>query len=415
MNPPSPPSGAAPRRSGRWLAARLFAPVAALSIVSSPLACLAQAAPGAPAASYTMADFARVAKIDAHVHLHGAADRFMAQATQDGFRVVTINVDYPDFPPIADQQRDAISLRQRYPGRVAFAATFSAADFSSPGWSDAAVRGIAAAVAQGAIGVKVWKNIGMDLRDADGHFVMLDDLRLKPIFDYLESKDIVLLGHQAEPLNCWLPFEQMTVLSDRTYFQEHPQYYMVRHPEVPSHEAQLGARDHVLEQHPALRFDSVHLASLEWDVDEVARFLDRFPGANVDLAARMVHLQHQAVNGREKVRRFLIRYQDRILYGTDIAHARGEADAAVATEAHDAWRDDWRFLNTADPLHSPDFPEVFTGLALPATVIDKIYRTNAQNLFPGAWDAAAGGAPPAALAPSAAQIAMMRIQARPNH
>ena len=336
-------------------------------------------------AAYTMADFARVPKIDAHVHLHGPADRFMAQAAQDGFRVLTINVDYPDFPPIAEQQRDAISLRRRYPGRVAFAATFSVAQFSSPRWAADTVRDIATAIGAGAVGVKAWKNIGMDLRDAAGNYVMLDDARLRPVFDYLESHDIVLLGHQAEPLNCWLPFDKMTVLSDRTYFQEHPQYYMFRHPEVPSHEAQLAARDHVLDAHPALRFDSVHLASLEWDVDEVARFLDRYPRANVDLAARMVHLQYQAVHGRDKVRRFLIRYQDRILYGTDIAHARGQADADVAAEAHDAWLADWRFLNTADTLNSPDFEGTFTGLALPASVVDKIYRTNARAMFPGAW------------------------------
>ena len=370
-------AGVARRRSGGWLAA--------LAATAMSWPCLPQAAQDASPASYTMADFARVAKIDAHVHLHGPADRFMAQAERDGVRVLTINVDYPDFPPITEQQRDAISLRQRYPGRAAFAATISVEGFTSPGWADAAVRGIAAAVAQGAVGVKVWKNIGMGLRDAGGGYVMLDDARLLPVFDYLESHDIVLLGHQAEPLNCWLPFDQMTVLSDRTYFREHPQYYMYRHPEVPSHEAQLAARDHMLAQHPGLRFDSVHLASLEWDVDEVAHFLDRYPNANVDLAARMVHLQYQAVRNRDKVRAFLIRYQDRILYGTDIAHARGQADEEVAVEAHEAWLADWRFLNTADTLHSPDFDGTFKGLALPAAIADKIYRINAMKMYPGAW------------------------------
>ena len=379
---PSSGAGRRPWRAGL---------AAVLATIALPVA--AGTLPQGPAATYTMADFARVDKIDAHVHLHGPADRFMAQAAQDGFRVLTINVDYPDFPPIAEQQRDAISLHQRYPGLAAFAATFSVAQFSSPQWAADTVRGIAAAVGQGAVGVKAWKNIGMDLRDAAGNYVMLDDARLRPVFDYLESHDIVLLGHQAEPLNCWLPFDKMTVLSDRTYFQEHPQYYMFRHPEVPSHEAQLAARDHVLDAHPALRFDSVHLASLEWDVDEVARFLDRYPRANVDLAARMVHLQVQAVHGREKVRRFLIRYQDRILYGTDTAHARGQADAEVAAEAHEAWLADWRFLTTADILHSPDFDAAFTGLALPASVIDKIYAANARKMFPGAWSEARPDAP----------------------
>ena len=174
-------------------------------------------AAAAPAAApdaqshYTLADFAHVDKIDAHVHIHGAAERFMAQAQADGFRILTIDVDYPDYPPIDVQLHDALSLRARYPGRVAFATTFSVAGFGAPDWSATQLRAIKAAVAQGAVGVKIWKNIGMALRDPDGRYVMPDDPRLEPILAYLTAQHLVLLGHQAEPLNCWLPPEQMTV------------------------------------------------------------------------------------------------------------------------------------------------------------------------------------------------------------
>ncbi len=337
------------------------------------------------AQSYSIEDFTRVDKIDAHVHLHGAAKPFMEQAVRDGFRVLTINVDYPDFPPIDAQQRDAIALRKQYPGRVAFAATFSVASFQSPDWASTQLRRLDDAFAKGAVGVKVWKNIGLALRDPDGKYVMLDDPRLKPIFDRLERGNIVLLGHQAEPLNCWLPFDKMTVRSDREYFRAHPQYYMFQHPEVPSHEAQLTARDRMLEQHPKLRFDSVHLASLEWDVDEIAKFLERFPLANVDMAARMSHLEHQATRDREKVRNFLIRYQDRILYGTDIEVGPHDSGASIASDAHETWLQDWRFLTSSEPLHSTEFDAGFQGLALPNSVVDKIYSGNARKMFAGAW------------------------------
>ena len=110
----------------------------------------------------------------------------------------------------------------------------------------------------------------MTLRDADGHYVMPDDARIEPVIAHLASHHIVLLGHQAEPLNCWLPLEKMTVRGDRDYFREHPQYYMYQHPDMPSHDTILAARDRMLQAHPALRFDSLHLASLEWDVDKVA-------------------------------------------------------------------------------------------------------------------------------------------------
>jgi predicted TIM-barrel fold metal-dependent hydrolase len=357
------------------------------------LACLAIAAvaPAAHAADgpyYRLQDFDRVDKIDAHVHVHGVADRFMARAIQDHFRVLTINVDYPDFPPLAQQQRDAISLRQRYPGQVAFAASFGVEDFNSPGWAQRTLDQISQARQQGAVGVKIWKNIGMTLKDAEGHYVMPDDERLRPVINALERDHVVLLGHQAEPLNCWLPLDRMTVRSDREYFQAHPQYYMNQHPELPSHDAILAARDRMLSSHPALVFDAVHLASLEWDVDKVAAFLDRYPHARVDLAARLVHLEYQATTAPAKVRRFLLRYQDRILYGSDINYGPDESAQDAVTsldEIHAGWLADWRFLTGSESLHSGDFDAAFPGMHLPRTVVDRIYRRNAEQTFPAGW------------------------------
>ena len=132
-------------------------------------------------------------------------------------------------------------------------------------------------------------------------------------------------------------------------------------------------------------FDAVHLASLEWDTDKVADFLDRFPSANVDLAARLVHLEYQAATHRDKVRKFLIRYQDRILYGSDDAYGPDDSDPKAAAAVHADWTADWQFLATSDVQHSPDFEHSFAGMHLPREVIDKIYRRNAESLFKGAW------------------------------
>jgi predicted TIM-barrel fold metal-dependent hydrolase len=333
---------------------------------------------------YAARDFEHVDKIDAHVHLHGSADQFMAQAISDHFRLLTINVDYPDFPPIEDQLAAALSLRRRYPHRVAFAATFSVANFAAPDWAAQQLDRIRSALEQGAVGVKLWKNIGMDLKDGD-RYVMPDDPRFEPILSAIERAHSVLIGHQAEPLNCWLPFDQMTVLSDREYFAQHPQYYMHDHPERPSHEEILAARDRMLAAHPDLRFDGVHLASLEWDVDRIAQFLDRFPNAVVDMSARTSHLERQAVKSPQKVRNFLIRYQDRILYGSDEEYGPVEGDSAAIRSLHDAWFNDWLFLATNRRLHSAEFPYAYRGLHLPKPVLDKIYRSNAEREFPDGW------------------------------
>lgn len=381
---PEAPRACAP---ATWMAAVALAAASILEgAAPRPAAAAATEAGGArPAQYYGRADFRRIEKIDAHMHVHGRADRLIAQAIRDHVHILTINVDYGDFPPVPEQLRAASSLRRRYPGRVAFAGTFTVADFNTPAWPASALAQIDEALAQGAVGIKIWKNIGMTLRDSSGRYVMPDDPRFEPIYQKLERGHVVLLGHQAEPLDCWLPFAKMTVRSDRDYYREHPQYYMYRHPDRPSHDRILAARDRMLAAHPDLRFDALHLASLEWNVDAVAAFLDRFPNARVDIAARIAHLEYQASKDPARVRRFLIRYQDRILYGTDDEYGPADDDLhAVAAIAAD-WRRDWRFLVTGDRLRSPEFGAPFRGMHLPRRVVDKIYRENALRLFPAAW------------------------------
>jgi len=353
------------------------------------LLALATTAAGAqPDARYTAADFDKVAKIDAHMHLHDAGPAFVEAARRENFKVLTINVDYPDFPPIDEQFRVAMALRTAFPATVAFAGTFPVADFESPGWAERTERRIDAAMKAGAVGIKVWKNVGMSLRDAQGKLVMLDDPRLKAVFDYMEAKGIALLDHQGEPYNCWLPLEKMSVRNDREYFKAHPQYHMFLHPEMPRWEDQMAARDRLLDAHPKLKFVGMHMASLERDVDELAAFLDRYPGAVVDIAARIGQIQAQGQHDREKVRRFFVKYQDRLLYGSDIEQEPGQPGAAMAAETDKAWRAQWRYFATDDTFKVDDLDAPVRGLALPRGVIDRLYGLNAQRAFPGAWGTA---------------------------
>jgi len=343
------------------------------------------AAHAADQSSYTMADYASVAKIDAHLHLHNAAPAFMESAKRQNFKILSINVDYPDFPPLDDQQRVAIALKKQFPQDVAWAASFSVDGSAQPAWLAATRHRIAASMEAGAVGVKVWKNIGMSLRGADQELVMIDDARFAPLFDGLARQGIPLLGHQGEPHNCWLPLARMTVNNDRTYFKNHPQYHMYLHPEMPSWEAQMAARDRMVAAHPTLQFVGVHLASLERNVDELAAFLDKFPHAVVDASARIGQLQYQSQRDREKVRNFFIKYQDRILYGSDMAQEPGQDGAALGREAEGVWRMHWRYFNTAESFKVADLDKPVQGLALPRDVVDKLYRTNAERAFPGAW------------------------------
>jgi predicted TIM-barrel fold metal-dependent hydrolase len=355
------------------------------SALSAALSLPAPAAPAAAPAPYGMGDFTRVEKIDAHMHLHNADPGFIEAARRLGFKVLTINVDYPDFPPIEVQQRVAVNLRRAYPQDLAFAATFPTDQSDQPQWLAQTQARLDDAFRQGAVGVKVWKNIGMSLRDAAGQLVMVDAPRFAPLFEGLAQRGMPLLGHQGEPYNCWLPLQKMTVRNDREYFKAHPQYHMALHPEMPSWEQQMAARDRMLQAHPRLRFVGMHMASLERDVGELAAFLDRFPTAMVDVAARIPQLQYQSQQDRERVRRFLIEYQDRVLYGSDLAQAPGASGRDMAREAERVWRQHWRYFNTAEVFKVPELDRPVQGLALPRAVVDKLYHANARRAFPGAW------------------------------
>jgi alpha-galactosidase len=330
-------------------------------------------------------EFESIEKIDAHMHLYGDMPVFAERARADGFRILTINVNYRDFPPLAQQERDAAALARAYPDRIAFAASFDASGSAAPGWLARVERGLEAAFADGAVAVKVWKDVGMQQRDPDGRAVTIDEGRFDPLFDWLAARRVPLLGHQGEPKNAWLPLEAMTIRGDREYFAEHPQYHMAGKAEWPDYEAQIAARDRMLDKHRDLAFVGVHLASLEWDVDRIADFLRRYPNASVDLAARLSHLELQASRDREKVRRFFIEFQDRILYGSDLARGRGQSDAEFAAEAHAGWLADWRFLAGNETLTSTEFDGPFQGLGLPREVLEKVYGRNARRLFPSAW------------------------------
>ncbi len=138
------------------------------------LACgwLILAATGAPAAgvgpiAFTLADFATVEKIDVHVHINSSDSALIDQAALDHFRLLSINVDYPDFPPLAEQLRIAQAHTANHPALVAYAATFSMRGWDEPDWQQSVMRQLDAAFAAGAVAVKVWKNIGMEFRDVE--------------------------------------------------------------------------------------------------------------------------------------------------------------------------------------------------------------------------------------------------------
>lgn len=320
-------------------------------------------------------EFATFPKIDAHVHLYSSDESLIQLAQQYKFSLFSI-VTRSAQPSKIDTLLSYVTKHaQKYPQIVAYATTFSMENFDSPEWSQQVIERLKHDFDNGAIAVKVWKDIGMTFRDKDSTFIMIDNPRFDPIFDFIAQENKVLVSHIGEPKNCWLPLDSMTTNNDKNYFKNNPQYHMYLHPDYPSYEDQINARDNVLAKHPDLKVIGCHLGSLEYDVDECAKRLDKFPNFAVDTAARHGHLQ---VQHRDKVRNFFITYQDRILYGTDII-SRENITQDRQEGMLDTWQNDWRYFATNDTMTSGQVNNEFVGLKLPTKVLEKFYFKNAKN------------------------------------
>src|SRR5205085_11894905 len=99
----------------------------------------------------------------------------------------------------------------------------------------------------------------------------------------------------------------------------------------------------------------------------------------VDMAARIVHFQVQAKNNWQKVHDFLVKYNDRLLYATDLVIDDKSNGNDVRRAANETWRKDWLFFTTNEKMTSVDFDGTFNGMKLPKDVIDNIYHKNAQR------------------------------------
>jgi len=333
---------------------------------------------------YSKEDFREVKKIDAHIHYESEDDAFSVQAKADNFCLIDVNHDRRgkgDDSALVRMENTSLIQKNHFPNRFNYLTAFTLNGWNSPDWAAKTIRKLEASFQKGAIGVKLYKMIGMSYQDSAGHFIRIDDPRFDPVIEYIIKQDKAILGHFGEPKNCWLPFSRMTVGGDSSYYAQNPEEYMFLHPEKPSYQVLMDARDRFVGKHPNMRFIGAHLGSLEWSVDELGRELDQFPNMAVDLAARLIHLQYQSVANYKKVRDFMIAYQDRLIYGTDEEFFQQDHPQDLKKNIHKTWFDQWTYLVTDETMKSSQIRGVFKGLKLPKTVIDKIYRTNALKWY----------------------------------
>ena len=173
--------------------------------------------------------------------------------------------------------------------------------------------------------------------------IRTDDPVFDPILEFIAKQNRTLYAHIAEPDSSWKALDPSSPDYGYDSQKENQAWYMYLHPERPSKERILTARDRMLAKHPTLRVVGCHLGSMETDVDEIAKRFDRYPNFAVDTAARVSYLMLQP---REKVRAFLLKYQNRVLYGTDLDLLPWSNPEKTLKHWEAEYARDWKFFAT---------------------------------------------------------------------
>jgi predicted TIM-barrel fold metal-dependent hydrolase len=304
-----------------------------------------------------------------------------------------------------------MELEKKHPGRFVNFAKFTAKDFENirePGFFEGLVRELERSAKMGIRGVKIWKDLGMIIRDGTGALLKVDDPRLDPFWAKCGELGLVVFIHTADPKEYWVPLTYNSLhYGART---EEMQYYKI--PGMPRWEELIEQRDNVVRKHPGTTFIGAHFGSMTFDLQGLAERLDRFQNFHVECAARL------RILGRlnpKAVRDFFAKYQDRILFGTDgmVLFTRKPSGPKniliypvddpeyVRTDLRDAeavrrWKADQartyaRYFeyfesdrtDLLDPSHFEESWARLAGAKLPPAVLEKFYHGNAERLIPG--------------------------------
>jgi predicted TIM-barrel fold metal-dependent hydrolase len=232
-----------------------------------------------------------------------------------------------------------------------------------------AVESLRHSAALGARGLKVWKTLGLRIRDASGQLVPVDDERLDSLWATAGELGLPVLIHVADPVAFFDPLDRFNERWEE--LREHPDWHFYG-PAFPSFETIMRQFANLVRRHPHTTFIGAHVGCYAENLAWVSELLNACPNLYVDIAARLAELGRQPYTAR----RFLIQHQDRVLFGVD-----EPVNPAV-------YRIYYRFLETDDEYFPYGIEEVprqgrwcIYGVYLPDDVLRKIYHENARRLF----------------------------------
>jgi uncharacterized protein len=259
------------------------------------------------------------------------------------------------------------NMKRRYPNRFALFASMNFSGIDEPDYPKRVAAQLADDVRNGAQGLKIFKNFGMDLKDSKGQRIHVDDPRFDAVFELCAKLGIPVLIHTAEPREFFQPHDRF----NERWFELKEIPSRARPPErYPSWETLMAEQRSLFEQHPKTIFINAHLGWLGGNLGELGRLMDRMPNMYADIAAVLAELGRQPRFARQ----WFIRYQDRVLMGKD----------TYATSEYPCY---FRVLETADEYFDyyrrrHAFWKMY-GLELPDDVLKKLYYKNALRLVPG--------------------------------
>jgi predicted TIM-barrel fold metal-dependent hydrolase len=320
--------------------------------------------------------------VDFHLHGHDLRTsddyRKMIKLMDDTGIGLICNMD-GGFGKTFDQNME---IGAPYRDRVLHFARLNFEGINEPGWPDRTAAELERCFKAGAAGLKINKVLGLDLRNTDGTYIQSDDVRFDPVWDMCARYSKPVMIHTSDSYGRFLPIGPENERYEAGLWRSSPEgnYYGTGQPTPDVIER---AREHMHAKHPKTRFVNAHLAMLYYDMDKVTALLDKYPNADVEISATVQDLGRAPRLSRE----FFLKYQDRILFGSDGNPGRG---------IEEFWVPHWRFLETYDehfdhpaqirsatgaPLHGR---WRIYGIELPDDVLRKVYYQNALRYLPAA-------------------------------
>jgi predicted TIM-barrel fold metal-dependent hydrolase len=225
---------------------------------------------------------------------------------------------------------------------------------------------IDSAVQAGVMGLKVYKSLGLTDRDSKGQRIAINDPRLAPVWEACGKNGIPVLIHSGEPSSFWDPKDKY----NERWLELRQKPGRFRDPATnPSFEEVLAEQHAIFEKHPNTLFINAHLGWMGNDLDRLGAHLDRYPNVYTEIGAVLAELGRQP----QRARQFFIDYQDRILFGKDSYSVSEYYTYFRVLETDDEYFDYYRKRHAHWKMY---------GLALPDSILQKLYYKNALSLFP---------------------------------